>query len=181
MSERAREDELLRRARAGDRQAFGELLALHLPGVRAFLFRMGARSDDLDDLAQEVFVAVIRGLKDFRGAGCFSTWTLGIAVNVLRKAQRRRPELLEIARPEVDPAPGPLDVAARAEECGRLARALRLLSPPLREAFVLCDVQGVGAAEAARILEAPEGTVRRRAHDARERLRALLAAREVTP
>ncbi|MBI4879794.1 MAG: RNA polymerase sigma factor [Planctomycetes bacterium] len=181
MSERARDEEVVRRARAGDRQAFGELLGEHLPGLRAFLFRMGAEDADLDDLAQEVFVAVIRGLKDFRGAGRFSTWLLGIAVNVLRRRRRVREAPLEVARPEVDPAPGPLDVAVRQEQGDLLRRALGRLSPPLREAFVLCDVQGMGAAEAALILAAPEGTVRRRAHDARERLRALLAARELTP
>ncbi|MFG0318529.1 MAG: RNA polymerase sigma factor [Planctomycetota bacterium JB042] len=158
-----------------DRDAFRALLGRELPRVRAFLSRLGAPTDDLDDLTQEVFLTVIRRLGWFRHESKISTWVFGIAVNVLRGWRRRRD--VDVRELDGIRSAGPTpdgDLVAR-EEGERLRRTLQRLSPPLREVFVLRHVEGLPAVDVAEALGLPEGTVRRRAHEARLRLRTWLA------
>lgn len=171
-----RDPEMTRRARDLDREAFRALLERLLPRVRGLLFRLGAPSDELDDLVQEVFLTVIRRLDSFRSESSISTWVLGIAVNVLRTWRRRRTEEVRNMdeRASVDAEPPSALAALEAGE--RLRGALSRLSPPLREAFVLRHVEELRAVEVASVLGVPEGTVRRRAHEAREKLRGWLEA-----
>lgn len=185
MSETRHEEERIRRAQQGDRQAFALLLEENLPVVRRFLQRLGVPHDDLDDLAQEVFVTLIKRLDGFRGASRFSTWCLGITVNVVRRWRRGRPAAWTLeggsdTLPDGgrDRAPGPVDRLLCREDGERLLAALDRLSHSLREAFVLRHVEELAVDDCAVLLNVPAGTVRRRAHDARERLRTLLGQEE---
>lgn len=174
-------EERVLRARAGDRAAFAGLLEEHLPAVRTFLFRLGVPAGDLDDLTQEVFMVVIRRLDDYRGASRFSTWLLGIAVQVTRGAARRRRHGSPAGDPLAPAAEDPARLAQVQEGGERLRVALGRLPRPLREAFVLRHVEERPVAETSIILGVPEGTVRRRSHEARQHLRRILAPREATP
>lgn len=177
----ARLDALVARARRGDRQAFADLLDQAVPSVRRFLFRLGVRAAALDDLTQEVFVAVLRGFDQYRGEAGFLTWVLGIALNVQRAWRRRQHAVpqpqIEIERTAVDRGPGQL--AADHDEVACLRRDLDRLSEGEREAFVLRHVDERSVAQAAVIAGVPEGTLRRRAHAARVSLRGFAEAREV--
>ena len=178
MTDCSRERELVQRAQAGDREAFSALLDRSIPVLRSFLLRLGVAPDDLDDLAQEVFVVVVRGLKRFRSESRFTSWVLGIGVNVSRNWRRQRGAPAQLAAPSEDPAPTP-DRRLLIQEVGDLLkRALERLPDPLREVFVLRYLEHLSAAEMGEILSLPEGTVRRRVHTARERLRAMLASEE---
>lgn len=171
------EDEDVERARRGDRLAFSRLLAAKLEPVRGFLFRLGVPDCEIDDRTQEVFVAVLRGFSGFAGDARFSTWLFGIAVNVARRARTGRRE----ARPLEDASAAAAGDAApdrrllAAESGAGLRAALQRLPDLEREAFVLRHVQELSVAEAAAVLAVPEGTVRRRVFDARERLREILS------
>ena len=180
MTELSNESALVQRARSGDREAFSELLEEHVPVVRAFLLRLGVAQDDLDDLTQEVFVAVIGGLNQFQGASQFSTWSLGIALNLSRSWWRRRNSELELpadARGSTHPPDHQLLNRERGTE---LRSALAQLPRSLQEAFILRHVEQLPATEVAASLGVPEGTARRRTFQARQQLRALLAPEELT-
>lgn len=89
-----REPELLRDAKSGSTEAFSGLVWLHQGAVRAYLARCSRRSDVVDDLAQEVFVAAYRALRSYAGESSLRLWLLGIARNqwrmYLRGEERRR-------------------------------------------------------------------------------------------
>lgn len=95
-------DALIRSSQAGSREAFTEVIMLHQARVRTYLGRYVRDRNQVDDLAQEVFLAAYRSLGTFKGHSLFSTWLLGIARNRallhLREQVRRR-----------DPATVPLD------------------------------------------------------------------------
>lgn len=174
------EEDWIDRARRGDREAFAALVDRYLPPIRRFLVRLGACEPELDDLTQEVFLTMLSSLPEFRAESKMSTWLFGVAVRVARRQVAR-----EAYRP-MDGLEGEPHVAAAAEadpsELRELSDRVRAgvgrLSPALREAFVLRHLEERSVAEAARILDVPEGTVRRRAHEAREQIRRLLIDEE---
>ena len=90
--------ELARRAAAGSREAFGELVSRHHQVVRSMLWRVLGDPGEVDDLAQEVFLAALRGVSGFRQQSNFSTWLLSIARNQaithLRKKRRLEGQVL---------------------------------------------------------------------------------------
>ncbi len=132
-----------------------------------------------EDVVQDVFTALPRAVRRFRGEADLETFLLGIAVKGVRRHQRaalRRRRALERLR-AVD-RHGPIDPeqdAYRRELGARLAAALDELPLPQRVAFVLCEVEELTAGQAAAIADAPEATIRTRLFHARRRLRDLLA------
>ncbi len=85
---------LLERCRAGDDSAFADLVDLHKNLVYGLVSRMVADRSRVDDLAQEVFLKVYRGLPYFRGEARLSTWIYRIVQNVcLATGPRRPPDL----------------------------------------------------------------------------------------
>lgn len=170
--------ELARRAQAGDREAFEQLIALYLPRVRAFLFRLSGDSSRVDDLAQEVFLAAVRNLRGLDQPMQFGAWIFGIAVRVER-ARRRPPQGSIDQKGFPEPADGTpaRDGAEQAETSQIVMAAIQRLPHALREAFLLRHVEELSAADAARALGAPEGTVRRWDFEARQQLREMLEAR----
>jgi RNA polymerase sigma-70 factor, ECF subfamily len=171
--------DLVERARSGDRAAFAALYDRHAKGVRNFVFHLGVRSDDLDDVQQEVFLVVLRSLDTFAARATFRTWLFGVAANAARAAGRRARSGGEAGETAVESNPS--RGAEHAELTARLRGAIARLPEPQREAFVLHHVEGWNFADIAAALGAPEGTLRRRALEAREQLRICLAGVEVQP
>lgn len=169
------DEELLRRAAAGDQGAFSNLVRRHEDRVFGIAIRMtGDRADALD-AAQDTFVAVFRQAETFRGDAAFTTWLYRVAVNATRDLLRKRRRLPEPAAelPERE-APG-----TSAEEAVNLrldlAEALAKLPDEYREAVLLHDLGAVPYEEIAKITGAALGTVKSRISRGRRRLAALLA------
>jgi RNA polymerase sigma-70 factor (ECF subfamily) len=176
--------ELVEQARAGSQDAFTDLVRRYQ--VRVFnLARVSTRNDaDADDLAQQIFIRVYRGLRSFRGDSAFRTWLYRIAVNVTR-THASRPSLLGWLR-RVEPADAggsdPLDAlpgrdAVEDSVAYREAidQSLGRLSPDLRMAVTLRDIDGLEYREIAEVLDVPIGTVMSRISRGREKLRPILA------
>lgn len=175
--------ELVEDARRGSQEAFASLVRRYQSRVYN-MARVAARSDvDADDLAQEVFIKVFRGLNAFRGDSTFRTWLYRVAVNVMRThaarpgifgwLRRDEPRHPDAADPlAVVPAPGDLeaDVAIRQA----IDAALRQLPADLRTAVTLRDVEGLDYKEIAEVLDIPIGTVMSRIARGRGKLRPLL-------
>jgi RNA polymerase sigma-70 factor (ECF subfamily) len=138
----------------------------------------GVDRRDLDDLVQATFIEVYRSAGRYQGRASVGTWILGIAVNVSRhhvRSEIRRRGLSEAAAsatPKI--APRPDDDVARQQLATRLARALAELPQDLQLAFSMCELEGIRGVEVARILGMPEGTLWRKLHEARLRLRDAL-------
>lgn len=176
---------LVERAARGDRAAFQALFVRHREVVARLVHRMTsssarARSADLEDVVQEVFVQVHRSLPDFRGQSKFSTWLHRVTVNVVlmhRRAAKSRPVLTE-ELPEANvPASGqvlPDEDTERRERMRAFERLLGRLADKKRLVFVLHELEGLAPAEIAEIVHAPVLTVRTRLFYARRELEAML-------
>jgi RNA polymerase sigma-70 factor (ECF subfamily) len=173
--------ELVRRAEAGDRDAFAAIYLRHRTGVYRFARLMSGSDATADDVTQEVFVTLIRTMRSYEPQrAALLTYLYGIARNVTRNRLRRDRRFvgLDTAAGACSPlADDPHDAASRAEERGLLRRAILALPSRYREAVILSDVQGLAYAEIARILHVPVGTVRSRLNRGRRLLGARLGAR----
>lgn len=173
--------ELVRRAAAGDRQAFAEIYQRHRMIVFRFARLMSGSDATADDVTQEVFVTLIRTLPSYepQRAGLL-TYLYGVARNVARNRLRRDRRFVALDTAASTPTPGgddPHVVVSRAQELIRLRRAILALPSRYREVVIMADVQGLPYAEAARVLHVPVGTVRSRL----SRGRQLIAASLRTP
>ncbi len=177
------ENELIRRARDGDEEAFAELVMLHADRVQGALRRFGLDASEADEVAQEVFLRAWRGLPRFEGRAQFSTWLYRIAFNEAQRRLGRRPP----PRAEADPdrgdpivsLPASPDLGPEAQTLGHefertLERALEQLPMEWRAAVVLRDIEGFSTHQAAEIVGVGEAAFKSRLHRGRMQLRALL-------
>ena len=157
-------------ARSGVPSAFDELFRRHSRPVHALAYHMLGDRDAADDVVQEVFVRVHRGLAGFRGKCSLRGWILRIAVNEctshhrrLRRQERQRSELREAAL---------LVERAASGLCTEvLTRALQLLRPVERALVVMRDVQGYTYEEMGEIMGCSARSIGVRLHRARGKLR----------
>jgi len=167
--------------RRGEHQAYALVIeALHAP-IHRFLFRLSGDVGVAEDLAQETFLAVWRGIDSFQGKSRFKTWVFGIAYRqFLRWRDRRTPQTasLDDSRDE-DGAPAPVNQVIEQEEQRRVRAAVYSLPHPYREVVCLVHLDGLSYREAAEVLAVPVGTVKSRMNGAFKILRGKLGECEV--
>jgi RNA polymerase sigma-70 factor (ECF subfamily) len=166
--------QLIDAAKAGDRGAVDELLARYEPHIYRFGLRMCGDEESAREVLQETLLAAFRTLSTFRGDASLSTWLFQIARSFCIKERRGvKPSAPLMDCPDDAPAP---DVRAHAREIGEaLARAIADLPAEQRDVLVLRDVEGLSAAEAARIVGIEVRALKSRLHRARIALRQRLA------
>lgn len=166
------DEALMAACSVGDRNALAALFRRHHARIHGFCARM--LGDDPDDLVQSTFLVAWRDASRFRGKASVRAWLLGIAANLVRRElrarrhARRAHDTLHAEPLGIAPDPG-RQVEDR-QRITRLAEAIGRLPVDLREAFVLCTLEGLPGPEAARLLGIRPGTLWRRLHDARKRL-----------
>jgi RNA polymerase sigma-70 factor (ECF subfamily) len=179
----ASERELIRRARAGDQDAFAELVMGHADRVYGALRRFGLDASEADEVAQEVFVRAWRGLPRFEERARLSTWLYRIAFNEAQRRLSRRPPPRREADDDGDdpivslaesPRLGPEAQALDHEFELTLERALGQLPADWRAAVVLRDIEGLSTQEAADIAGVRQAAFKSRLHRGRMQLRAVL-------
>ena len=164
---------LIERCRTGDDIAFGELVERYKNLVYGMVWRLTTDRSQTDDLAQEVFLKVHRGLPYFRGEARLSTWIFRIVSNVCTEARSRRSA--EVASPRALVEPGRTDSAfADLELRDRLDKAIAQLPEQYRVLIAAHYIDGVQYEALAEALEIPIGTVKTHLHRAKRRLRELL-------
>lgn len=179
----APERELIRRARAGNQDAFAELVRIHGGRIYTALRRFGLDASEADEVAQEVFVRAWRGLPRFEERAQLSTWLYRIAFNEAQRRLSRRPP------PGAEPEPGRDDPILSLPESPQLGPegqtldrefertlqlALNQLPVDRRAAVILRDVEGLSTQEAAEVLGLRQAAFKSRLHRGRMQLRALL-------
>ncbi len=190
--------DLVARAQRGDQRAFEMLVIKYQRRIERLIARMVRDVDLVQDIAQETFIRAYRALPQFRGDAAFYTWLYRIAVNTAKKALvglKRDPLVSEsslsgsnddddeTSRVERELTDGstPESLLATKEIAQTVNAAIEALSPDLRQAITLREIEGLSYEEIADMMNCPIGTVRSRIFRAREaialRLRPLLDTR----
>jgi RNA polymerase sigma-70 factor, ECF subfamily len=184
------DSQLVDRCLSGDEGAWEEMVKTHTRRVYAICFRFTGRDNEAQDLTQEVFLRVFKTLPSFRsGEGSFTVWLTRLTRNLLIDHYRRTK--LERATDSIEDQLTVLEektalhgrtdglLASReASEC--LQAALQKLSPELREAVILRDLEEMEYREIANVLQVPEGTVKSRLNRGRAELARVLKRYKVT-
>jgi RNA polymerase sigma-70 factor, ECF subfamily len=182
---------LVRRCLAGDAAAWQEIVQSYNRRIYNICYRFAGSGDDAEDLTQEVFIKMYRTLSSYDPTkGAFVTWVTTITRNLLvdhfRKTKQDRltdsidsaPSEHEDAQPlseQIQDHSAAPDAHVRSREAGeRVHAALGKLSPELREAVILRDLQDMDYREIATVLRVPEGTVKSRINRGRAELARLL-------
>ena len=173
------DEALLAACALDDAAALGALFDRFQQAVFRFLMRyLGPAHPDIDDLVQATFLEVRRSASGYRATASVRAWLLGIATNLarhhLRGETRRRGMLRSVEHSPPTPLRRPDDDTERRQLLQRLHQAITELPPELRGPLVLCDMEELPGAEAARVLDLREGTLWRRLHEARVALRERL-------
>lgn len=180
--------DLVQRARAGDRDAFRELVERHQRKIAALALGMTRNRDDALDIVQETFAKAYQSLDRFKGDAGFYTWVYRIAYNVCVDHQRREAKQPRVplegddgseAVPVAQAGGGlqtdqPFDRARSAEIGERVRNAIAELTPDHRAVILLREVEGLSYTEISEVLDCPKGTVMSRLHYARRQLQARL-------
>ncbi len=175
----------------GDGPAWEELVRRHTRRVFNICYRFTGNPTEAEDLSQDVFLRIYRTLGTYRAAyGGFATWLTSVTRNLLvdhyRRTRRDRlTDSIEDAMPKLEEkhssARTPDRLAMAGELSRQVQRALARLSPELREAVILRDLQGLEYSEIQEVLEVPEGTVKSRINRGRIELARLLEQLGVRP
>jgi len=175
---------LVERCMDGEEAAWEDLVKVHTRRVYAICYRFTGSDHQAQDLTQDVFLRVFRSLKSFRsGEGSFTVWLSRLTRNLLIDHYRRTK--IERATDSIEGQLPMLEekTAASARTDGLLAGreasevlqgALQKLSPELREAVILRDLQELEYREIAQVLHVPEGTVKSRLNRGRAELARVL-------
>jgi RNA polymerase sigma-70 factor (ECF subfamily) len=168
---------LIERCRAGDERAFGELVDAHKDLVHAMIWRLTFDRSQAEDLAQDVFLKIHRGLPYFRGDARLSTWIYRIVINVCSQSRTKRPREVSL---DEDRGGRPIELRRNDSAFGqvelrdRLDKAMAKLPEPYRVLVAAHHLQGMQYEALAEALGIPLGTVKTHLHRAKRRLRELL-------
>ena len=182
---------LVRRCITGDAAAWEEIVRSYNRRIYNICYRFAGSGDDAEDLTQEVFIKMYRTLSSYDSSkGAFATWVTTITRNLLvdhfrKTKQDRMTDSIDAAASNHEDAQplseqihdqsAPPDARVRSREVGETVHAaLGKLSPELREAVILRDLQDMDYREIAIALKVPEGTVKSRINRGRAELARLL-------
>ena len=182
---------LVRQCMAGDQRAWHQMVAGQHKRVYAICYRFTGDATDAEDITQDVFLKVYRNLNSFdTSKGSFQTWITTLTRNLLvdnyrRTRLDRASDSLDqtlgadddgptMAERLADTAPSQEQQYGRLELRATIQQALKKLSPELREAVILRDLEDMDYKEIALVLKIPEGTVKSRISRGRAELARLL-------
>lgn len=176
------DDDLMRAAGAGDRAAFGTLVARHLQRMAGVAGRITGNRGDAEEIVQEAFLrAWLKaptwlGREDRSGGAAFGTWLGRVVVNLCLDRKRKSVPLpIEAAGDVADPAPDGFATTASGEVAARVAQAMASLPDRQRAAMALCHYEGLSNIEAAAMLDISVGALESLLVRARRTLRMALA------
>jgi RNA polymerase sigma-70 factor (ECF subfamily) len=175
----------------GDGPSWEELVRRHTRRVFNLCYRFTGNPTSAEDLSQEVFLRIFRTLGSYQSSqGAFPTWLTSVTRNLLvdhyRRTRRdRMTDSIDDTEGQLEVMPSlartPDSLAEASELSAQLQRGLARLSPELREAVILRDLQGLEYGEIRTVLGIPEGTVKSRINRGRIELARILDEMGVRP
>lgn len=174
--ERLPDEELVRRTRSGDRQAFDTLVQRYIRAALAVALEFTSRREDAEDVVQDAFHRALRQLGRFDDRLPFRPWFFTIVRNLGRNlaAKRERWHTVPLPAGLAAERPGPFEDAHRAEVREHLLDEIESLPEMQRACFRLCDMEGFTGPEVAEMLGITPGTARTHLHRARRAMRHAL-------
>jgi RNA polymerase sigma-70 factor (ECF subfamily) len=171
--QRIYEQTLVVRSQIGDESAFEELLSLYGPHLFRFVSKMMQSSPEVEDITQEIWLSIFKGLPGLRDPAKFRSWAFRIARDRIYREYRRRKISAQAIEPELDRLveAGDADTPVDREE---LFHGLDQISAHHREVLVLRFLEEMSYEEISRVTGVSLGTVRSRIHYAKRALKDLL-------
>jgi RNA polymerase sigma-70 factor, ECF subfamily len=182
--------EIVMRCQIGEKIAFQELVKRFQKNVFALLYQLAPEWRDLNDLSQEVFIRVYRGIHNLRNPKIFRSWLNQIILNLFYDELRKRPRRIktvsmdqsyeddsgesEFYKEIKDSKLKPDEIISNIETRDAIKTAMGQLPEQFRTAIVLRELQGLQYEEIAELLGCALGTVKSRIWRARERLQVIL-------
>ena len=171
-------------------QELDHVVSRYLPMFYKRAFHFLGNATDAEDAVQDALLSAYRHLGQFRGQAQLSTWVTTIVSNAARMQLRRRRSYLSLDEEQgedgltfsellPDSKPSPEEVCSTTEARVRLVDGVKQLSPKLRQAFQLREIDGLTTREAALVLGVPQGTVKAQLARARTKLAGILRAKSV--
>mgnify|MGYP005839279519 CR=1 FL=1 len=185
----SREEELVKRSRQGDLEAFTELVRIYEKKIFNLAYRFSGNQADAHDLAQETFIKAYQSLTALRDEKSFSAWLFQVAANVCRDELRRKKKRSAfLSLDEVAASSGGVPLPAGSAACPEAGVEKRELSEAVQEVLnslpddyrlilVLRELQGMSYEEMAAVLNISAGTVKSRLSRARRAFREEIWAR----
>ena len=177
MEQLSTEKDLIQKAIRGDKAAFGEIIKRYQYLVYATALQITRDPMGAQDVSQDAFISAFRGLKNLRSENSFLPWLRKISRNLALswRNERKRITSLDEAGEPLSPFGVPqIEMKAESEEAenfrNEIGRVLSSLSDALRFPILLCYLNGISTAEAARFLGLKEGSLRKRLHDGKKKL-----------
>ena len=179
-------DDLIRRCLDGDQAAWDHVVRQHRRQVFNIAYKFVGRYDEAEDLTQDVFLKLFKSLDTFDRRANFQTWLTSVSRNLCidhyRSVRRERETMNRTIDPStltpVATTASPHAVLEQRDRVSLLRAALDQLSPPLRSAVMLRDIQELSYQEIAAQLELPEGTVKSRINRGRMELARQIRRRD---
>ena len=176
--------QLVQQCLQGDGSAWEELVRRHTRRIYNICYRFTGNGAEAEDLSQDVFLRVYKTLGSYRSAyGGFATWMTSVTRNLLidhyRRTKRDRvtaslDDAMPVVENKASSARRPDELALLGELSSQIQVALTKLSPELREAVILRDLEDMDYKDIAQVLRIPEGTVKSRISRGRGELARLL-------
>jgi len=180
--------DLVARAQRADPAAFEELVDAYSARLYGYFYRLTGARHDAEDLLQEVFVRLVRAIRDYKHDGRFEAWLFRMATNLVRDRVRRKRALrvagletgIGISGPQALPhqpdrrALDPAEAVHRAEQVDRLQWAIGQLPEAEREVIMLRHFGQLSFRQIAEVMATPLGTALARGHRGLARLRELM-------
>lgn len=169
---------LIAHAQTGDRAAFGALVQRFQPAVYAVALARLRDPNEATELAQEVFIHAMTKIGQLRDPHCFVGWLRQITVRMAINRVTRKAPVKSVAQEVLQNAPGvgagPLAEMIRSEDRTEVWEGLDRLKPLDRDTLVAFYIKGRSLKQMAREFETPLGTIKRRLHVARNRLKTAM-------
>lgn len=179
--------DIIERVLNGEIDAFSVLVERYQDRIYSAVANYVGSGEDAVDLVQDVFVKAYAGLKSFQGTAAFYTWLYRIAMNTAIDFLRRRPIMRPVSLDDEnlresgfepvakDPLSDPEKTVLNRTFKAAMMVGIARLSPKLKTALVLHDIERLSQEEVAKVLNCPVGTVKSRVSRARMELRSMLA------
>jgi RNA polymerase sigma-70 factor (ECF subfamily) len=179
------EKELIKKAKAGDLDAYEQIIVLYEKKVFNLIYNLIRNQDDIEDIAQEVFIKIYRNLKNFKEESSLYTWIYRITVNICIDEMKKRRKVISIDEKiqlnddEVDlqiPDNGKSleEITEEKDERAKLMGLINKLPESARTMIVLRDIKEFTYQEISDILNINIGTVKSKINRARSMLKKLL-------
>lgn len=179
------EKELIKQAKSGNLKAYEEIIGLYEKKVFSTIYYMVKNDNEVEDIAQEVFIKIYKNLSNFKEESSLYTWIYRITVNVCIDELKKRKKVVyldekidtkdgEVELQLPDDSKSPTDIAEDNDLKDRLEKCIRKLPESQRMMIILRDIKGFTYMEIAEIMKMNLGTVKSKINRARASLKELL-------